>query len=142
MEDYGAFVELQDLPGVTGLVHKSELSWDPVMTPESVVQKGGPACLTARCIVLDQIRLSCAGMPISVKVIDLDVKKAKISLSLKQTQPDPIKATLETVQWGSSLPVPEEITGLMERMVRCVFCFHLASRITARRPLPEEAAGR
>lgn len=38
--DYGAFVELVDVPGVQGLVHKSELSWDSVLTADAVVQKG------------------------------------------------------------------------------------------------------
>ena len=48
-----------------GMIHISELSWDVVMTPESVVQQGTPV----RCAVLD-----------------VNVPKARISLSLKRMQ--------------------------------------------------------
>lgn len=95
VEDYGAFVELIDVPGVTGLVHKSELSWDSIMSVDSVVQKG---------------------QVLKVKVIDLDPLKCRLGLSLKQTQPDPIKVTLETVQWGPTKSMPAEIQQLMNRL--------------------------
>ena len=63
--NFGAFV---DLGGMDGLVHVSELSWKHVDHPSSVVQVG------------DEI---------DVEVLDVDLDKERISLSLKATQQDP-----------------------------------------------------
>lgn len=63
--NFGAFV---DLGGMDGLIHVSELSWKHVDHPSSVVQVG------------DEV---------TVKVIDVDLEKERISLSLKATQSDP-----------------------------------------------------
>ena len=63
--NFGAFV---DLGGMDGLVHVSELSWKHVDHPSSVVQVG------------DEI---------DVQVLDVDLDKERISLSLKSTQQDP-----------------------------------------------------
>jgi small subunit ribosomal protein S1 len=63
--NFGAFV---DLGGMDGLVHVSELSWKHVDHPSSVVQVG------------DEIE---------VQVLDVDLDKERISLSLKATQQDP-----------------------------------------------------
>ncbi|HLW45450.1 MAG TPA: 30S ribosomal protein S1 [Acidimicrobiales bacterium] len=63
--NFGAFV---DLGGMDGLVHVSELSWKHVDHPSSVVQVG------------DEI---------TVEVLDVDLDKERISLSLKATQTDP-----------------------------------------------------
>jgi len=63
--NFGAFV---DLGGMDGLVHVSELSWKHVDHPSSVVQVG------------DEI---------DVQVLDVDLDKERISLSLKATQQDP-----------------------------------------------------
>ena len=41
VEEYGAFVELIEITGVSGLIHKTELSWDAVMTVDAVLTKGG-----------------------------------------------------------------------------------------------------
>jgi small subunit ribosomal protein S1 len=41
VEDFGAFVELVDAPPASGLLHKSELSWDPVLVVDDVLQPGG-----------------------------------------------------------------------------------------------------
>ena len=51
-----------------------------------------------------------------VKVIDLDASKCRLGLSVRQTQPDPIRVTLDTVRWGSSAPMPAEMQQLMERL--------------------------
>jgi ribosomal protein S1 len=40
VEEYGAFVDLVDIPGVSGLVHKSEISWAKLLSVEAAVQKG------------------------------------------------------------------------------------------------------
>ena len=63
--NFGAFV---DLGGMDGLVHVSELSWKHVDHPSSVVSVG------------DEV---------TVQVLDVDLDKERISLSLKATQVDP-----------------------------------------------------
>src|SRR3974390_1129070 len=63
--NFGAFV---DLGGMDGLVHVSELSWKHVEHPSQVVQVG------------DEIE---------VKVLEVDLDKERISLSLKKTLQDP-----------------------------------------------------
>src|SRR3954452_25430901 len=63
--NFGAFV---DLGGMDGLVHVSELSWKHVDHPSSVVQVG------------DEV---------TVQVLDVDMDRERISLSLKATQQDP-----------------------------------------------------
>jgi small subunit ribosomal protein S1 len=63
--NFGAFV---DLGGMDGLVHVSELSWKHVDHPSSVVQVG------------DEVE---------VQVLDVDLSRERISLSLKATQQDP-----------------------------------------------------
>ena len=63
--NFGAFV---DLGGMDGLVHVSELSWKHVEHPSQVVQVG------------DEV---------TVQVLDVDLTRERISLSLKATQQDP-----------------------------------------------------
>ncbi len=63
--EYGAFV---DIGGVDGLLHVTEISYGKVANPAEVLKVGDK---------------------ITVKVIKKDPKHNKISLSLKQTQPDP-----------------------------------------------------
>ncbi len=73
LAEYGAFV---DIGGVSGLVHLSELSWYRVSKPSDVVSVG------------DEVE---------VKVLDVKVKKRRISLSMRQTTPDP----LESIEVGT-----------------------------------------
>src|SRR5919204_4819711 len=63
--NFGAFV---DLGGMDGLVHVSELSWKHVDHPSEVVQ---------------------VGEEVTVQVLDVDLSRERISLSLKATQQDP-----------------------------------------------------
>jgi small subunit ribosomal protein S1 len=63
--NFGAFV---DLGGMDGLIHVSELSWKHVDHPGQVVQVG------------DRV---------TVRVLDVDMDRERISLSLKATQADP-----------------------------------------------------
>ena len=58
---FGAFVELA--PGVEGLVHISELAWEHIEFPEEVVSVG------------DEVE---------AKIIDIDLDRRRISLSIKQ----------------------------------------------------------
>jgi small subunit ribosomal protein S1 len=65
--DYGAFIELE--PGVEGLVHVSEMSWTrKVKKPQQVLE---------------------VGQDIECQVLEVDVKAKRISLGLKQLEPDP-----------------------------------------------------
>jgi len=65
--NFGAFV---DLGGVDGLVHVSELSWKHVDHPSEVVQ---------------------VGQEVEIEVLDVDLERERVSLSLKATQEDPWK---------------------------------------------------
>ncbi|HWP35041.1 MAG TPA: 30S ribosomal protein S1 [Thermodesulfobacteriota bacterium] len=65
--DYGAFVELEK--GVEGLVHVSEMSWSKkVKHPSKIVSVGDT---------------------VEVQVLDVDPVNKRISLGLKQTEPNP-----------------------------------------------------
>ena len=74
--NFGAFV---DLGGMDGLIHVSELSWKHVDHPGSVVTVG------------DEIE---------VQVLDVDMSRERISLSLKATQQDPWQEFAESHQVG------------------------------------------
>jgi len=74
--NFGAFV---DLGGMDGLIHVSELSWKHVDHPSSVVSVG------------DEVE---------VEVLDVDLDKERISLSLKATQIDPWHEFANTHQVG------------------------------------------
>ena len=65
IKDFGVFV---DLGGVEGLVHISELSWSRVHHPSDFVEVGDV---------------------INVFVLGIDKENKKVSLGLKQLQPDP-----------------------------------------------------
>ncbi|MDR1775167.1 MAG: 30S ribosomal protein S1 [Actinomycetes bacterium] len=85
--EFGAFV---DLGGIDGLVHISELSWGHINHPGEVVKVGDP---------------------VEVKVLDVNVKKERISLGLKQTQEDPWKALV------SDFPVGTITKGRVTKLV-------------------------
>jgi len=77
--DFGAFV---DLDGIDGLIHISELSWGHVNHPSEVLSIG------------DEV---------SVKVLDIDRDRQRISLGLKQTQEDPWERVVRTYNVGDVL---------------------------------------
>lgn len=101
--NFGAFV---DLGGMDGLIHVSELSWKHVDHPGSVVSVG------------DEI---------DVQVLDIDMSRERISLSLKATQKDPWQEFADShqvgelvygrvtklIQFGSFVQVGEGIEGLV-----------------------------
>jgi small subunit ribosomal protein S1 len=74
--NFGAFV---DLGGVDGLVHVSELSWRHVEHPSEVVT---------------------VGQEVDVEVLDVDMERERVSLSLKATQADPWKEFESTHRAG------------------------------------------
>ena len=63
--DYGAFI---DIGGIDGLAHISDLSWDRVKHPSDVLE---------------------VGQTLKVKVKSFDLEKKRISLSVKDTLPNP-----------------------------------------------------
>ena len=70
VQDFGAFV---DLGGADGLIHISELSWEPVSSPSEVVQPG---------------------QEVDVQILKVDQETRRISLSLRRTQNDPWQVTV------------------------------------------------
>ncbi len=85
--NFGAFV---DLGGVDGLVHVSELSWKHIDHPSEVVE---------------------VGQEVTVEVLDVDLDRERVSLSLKATQEDPWQAFARTHAIGQV--VPGKVTKLV-----------------------------
>ena len=85
--NFGAFV---DLGGMDGLVHVSELSWKHVDHPGSVV---------------------AVGDEIDVQVLEVDLDRERISLSLKATQQDPWQ------EFASAHQVGELVYGRVTKLV-------------------------
>ena len=85
--NFGAFV---DLGGVDGLVHVSELSWKHIDHPSEVVE---------------------VGTPVTVEVLDVDMDRERVSLSLKATQEDPWQTFARTRSIGQV--VPGKVTKLV-----------------------------
>ncbi len=83
---YGAFV---DLGGIDGLLHVSDISWSRVNKPEDVLS---------------------VGQQIQVRILKIDPETKRISLGLKQLQPEP---------WDSApgkFQVGQRITGPVTRL--------------------------
>jgi|HubBroStandDraft_2_1064218.scaffolds.fasta_scaffold13112_2 small subunit ribosomal protein S1 len=77
--DYGAFVQIE--PGVEGLVHVSEMSWSKrTKHPAKIVKEGDD---------------------LEVVVLEVKTDQRRISLGLKQTQPDPWDAAAEKYPVGT-----------------------------------------
>ncbi len=101
--NFGSFV---DLGGVDGLVHVSELSWKHIDHPSEVVE---------------------VGQEVTVEVLDVDMDRERVSLSLKATQEDPWQQFARThainqvvpgkvtklVPFGAFVRVEEGIEGLV-----------------------------
>ncbi|OLT26212.1 30S ribosomal protein S1 [Kytococcus sp. CUA-901] len=85
--NFGAFV---DLGGVDGLVHVSELSWKHIDHPGEVVE---------------------VGQEVTVEVLDVDMDRERVSLSLKATQEDPWQLFARTHAIGQI--VPGKVTKLV-----------------------------
>jgi small subunit ribosomal protein S1 len=81
LTDYGAFI---DLGGIDGLLHVTDMSWGRVNHPSEIVQVG------------DQIK---------VKVLKFDPETERVSLGLKQIQPDP------WVDAAHKYPIGKRVSG-------------------------------
>lgn len=77
--DYGAFVEIA--PGVEGLVHVSEISWNPRLKSASEFLK--------------------VGDEVDAKILALDRETRKMSLGIKQLKPDPWEGIEQRYPVGS-----------------------------------------
>ncbi|MFI5143478.1 MAG: 30S ribosomal protein S1 [Thermoanaerobaculales bacterium] len=79
--DYGAFVELEE--GVEGLIHVSEMSWTKkVKNPKSLLH---------------------ATQDIEVVITEVDVEKRRLSLSLRQAEPNPWEEFATRFRVGSKV---------------------------------------
>jgi small subunit ribosomal protein S1 len=84
---FGAFVEI--LPGIDGLVHISELSWEKrISKAEDVL---------------------ALGETVTVKVKEIDAEKRRVSLSLRDAAGDPWSRVAE------DFPLQSEHTGILEK---------------------------
>jgi small subunit ribosomal protein S1 len=84
---YGAFV---DIGGIDGLLHVSDISWSRVNSPEDVLT---------------------VGQQLQLKVLKVDPENSRISLGLKQLQPEPWDAAAEKYKVG------QRITGTVTRLM-------------------------
>ncbi len=103
LKDFGAFV---DLGGIEGLVHISEMAWSRIEHPSELLQ---------------------VGQTVNVFVLGIDQESKKISLGLKQLQPDPwvsiaekykagniVKGTVSRlVSFGAFVKLDDNIEGLV-----------------------------
>ncbi|HLE21926.1 MAG TPA: 30S ribosomal protein S1 [Vicinamibacteria bacterium] len=81
LTDYGAFIELE--PGVEGLIHVSEMSWSKrVKHPSKVLSVGDP---------------------VEAMVLQVDSGERRISLGLKQVEPNPWELLAEKYEPGSRI---------------------------------------
>ncbi|MFQ5464566.1 MAG: 30S ribosomal protein S1 [Thermodesulfobacteriota bacterium] len=104
LTDYGAFVELEQ--GLEGLIHISEMSWTKLKHPSQKVK-------------VDET--------VEVQILDLDVGNRRISLGLKQVEPNPweeaeskypkgtrIKGVVKNItDFGIFVGIEEGIDGLV-----------------------------
>ena len=79
LTSFGAFVEIE--PGIDGLIHTSDLSW---------TKRGAAANEALK-----------EGSEIEVVVLQIDAAERRVSLGLKQTQPDPWAEVPEKYKVGS-----------------------------------------
>ncbi|MBO7126914.1 30S ribosomal protein S1 [bacterium] len=105
LEDYGAFVELEK--GVEGLIHISEMSWT-----RRIKHPG---------------KMVAIGDEVEVKILEIDVENRRISLGMKQIEPNPwellkdkypvgtiVKGTIRNItDFGLFVGVEEGIDGLV-----------------------------
>jgi len=88
LTDFGAFVELE--PGVDGLLHISDMSWTRnIGHPSEILKKG---------------------QSVETQILNVDRDNKRISLGLKQIQPDPWESVAQRYPMGS------RVTGKIVRL--------------------------
>ncbi len=108
VEPFGAFVELA--PGLEGLIHVSRLSWQRVRHPDQVVQPG---------------------QGVTVKLIEADPFKRRLSLSMKDVSGDPWEETTATWLPGTTL------SGTVEKVAPFGLLVSLSEAVTGLVPNDE-----
>lgn len=88
LADFGAFVELEE--GVEGLIHVSEMSWVEYVKHPSKILK--------------------AGDMVQAKVLAIDEEKRRISLGLRQVQPNP------WLEAGKKYKPGAKVTGIVSHI--------------------------
>jgi small subunit ribosomal protein S1 len=86
LANFGAFV---DIGGIDGLLHVSDISWSRVASPEDVLS---------------------VGQQIEAKVLKIDRESRRISLGLKQLQPEPWETAGDKYKAGA------RVTGAVTRL--------------------------
>jgi small subunit ribosomal protein S1 len=86
LTSYGAFV---DVGGVDGLLHVSDIAWSRINSPEEVLT---------------------VGQRLQVKVLKIDADSRRISLGLKQLQPEPWNSATGRYQLG------QRVSGTVKRL--------------------------
>jgi small subunit ribosomal protein S1 len=82
--DYGVFIELKD--GIEGLVHSTEISWvKSSQNPKKVLN---------------------IGQEVTFQILEVDTEKHRISLSIKQCQPNPLVNFAQAYPIGSVINAP------------------------------------
>ena len=85
LADFGAFVQLA--PGLEGLVHVSEIDWKRINHPKDALT---------------------VGQQVDVVVLEIDTKRRRLGLSIKQLGGDPYKTSTSGVKKGDRLEVTVE----------------------------------
>ncbi len=88
LEDYGAFIELEK--GIEGLIHISEMSWTRRIKHPS--------------------KMVAIGDEVEVKILEIDVENRRISLGMKQVEPNPWELLKE------KYPVNSKIKGVVRNI--------------------------
>jgi len=105
--DFGAFI---DLGGVDGLLHVTDMAWTHVDKPSDMLKKG---------------------QDVEVQVLKIDAKKERISLGLKQLQPDPWDLVQGTINPG------DEVAGKVVRTAAFGAFVQVAEGVDALLPISE-----
>jgi len=90
LTDYGAFIELET--GIEGLIHISEMSWSQHIKHPS--------------------QLLHVGMEVEAKVLNVESEEKKISLGLKQLEPDPWE------EIDGKYPIESKHTGVVRNLTQ------------------------
>jgi small subunit ribosomal protein S1 len=86
LTNYGAFV---DIGGIDGLLHVSDIAWTRIASPQEVLT---------------------VGQKIEVKVLKIDAGSARLSLGMKQLQPEPWETA------ATRYSVGQRVTGMVSRL--------------------------
>src|SRR5690606_25948383 len=87
---FGAFVEIE--PGLEGLIHVSEMSWTKrIRHPKEIVDEG---------------------QEVEAMILKIDTQQQRISLGLRQTQPDPWSSLPDRYPPGTEITGP--VTGITD----------------------------